>query len=82
MSHDRDITHRIVELAVRTRFEDLTPAAVAAARAFTLDSIGVALSGTRVPLGAALKETAATWGTGEAARIWGTGEPVPAASAA
>ena len=82
MSSDRDITRRIVDHAVRTRFEHLSPRAVAATKTFALDSLGVALSGSRVPLVAALKETAATWGAGDAARVWGSGERVPAPAAA
>jgi 2-methylcitrate dehydratase PrpD len=82
MVKDRDITQRIVGHAVRVRHEALPAAAVDATRTFVLDSLGVALSGSRVPLITALKETAATWGSGDAARVWGSGERVPATAAA
>ena len=76
------ITDALVEHVTRERFESLPPAAIEAARTFILDSLGVALSGTRVALVADLKAVAAEWGSGDACRIWGTGERVPAASAA
>lgn len=78
----RDITARLVEHVVSTRFDRLAPEAIEATRIFVLDSLGVALSGTRVPMVATLKETAALWGRGDAARIWGSGERVPAQTAA
>ena len=82
MDDTRDITGRIVERTVAMRFDRLPADAVAATRTFVLDSLGVALSGSRVPLVSVLKDTAATWGSGGAARIWGSGERVPAQSAA
>lgn len=82
MAEAGDITRRVVDRAVGAVFTDLPPAAVEATRTFVLDSLGVALSGSRVPLIAALKDTAATWGAGDAARVWGTGERVPAPAAA
>jgi len=82
MDHTRDITGRLVGRSVTMRFEQLPAEAVAATRTFVLDSLGVALSGSRVPLISVLKDTAATWGSGDAARVWSSGERVPAQSAA
>lgn len=82
MGDTRDITGRLVERTIAMRFDRLPADAVAATRTFVLDSLGVALSGSRVPLISVLKDTAATWGSGDAARIWGSGERVPAQSAA
>ena len=82
MDHTRDITGRLVGRSVTMRFEQLPADAVAATRTFVLDSLGVALSGSRVPLISVLKDTAATWGSGDAARVWSSGERVPAQSAA
>ena len=76
------ITDVLVAHAASERFEHLPPAAVEAARTFILDSLGVALSGTRVPMVADLKAVCSSWGSGDACRVWGTGERVPAASAA
>jgi 2-methylcitrate dehydratase PrpD len=82
MTPASNITHRLVEHAVRQRFDTLPPYAVSAAKIFILDSLGVALSGTRVALVRELESMSAEWGGGEAARIWGTGRRVPAATAA
>jgi aconitate decarboxylase len=79
---DRDLAQRLVEHAVSTRCDRLPADALAATRTFVLDTLGVALSGARVPMVATLKDAAARWGRGEGARIWGTGEPVPAQTAA
>jgi 2-methylcitrate dehydratase PrpD len=79
---ENSVTARLVEHIVGCRYETLPGPAVDAARTFILDSLGVALSGTRVPMVAELKAMAASWGRGEDARIWGTGERVPAATAA
>ncbi len=76
------VTDALVAHVTRERFEHLPAAAVDAVRTFILDSLGVALSGTRVPMVAELKAVAAEWGAGNACRVWGTGERVPAASAA
>jgi 2-methylcitrate dehydratase PrpD len=76
------VTQALIAHATQERFEHLPSEALDAARTFVLDSLGVALSGTRVPMVADLKAVAATWGAGSDCRIWGTGERVPAASAA
>jgi 2-methylcitrate dehydratase PrpD len=75
-------TDALVAHAAAVRFEQLPPAAVEAAKTFVLDSLGVGLSGTRVPLVRDLHTVAARWGSGAEARVWGTGERVPAATAA
>lgn len=82
MDSSNSLTHRLVEHVVQTRYDALPDAARIAAKVFTLDSLGVALSGTRVPLVGELKALATSWGRGEDARIWGTGERVPAGTAA
>lgn len=76
------VTDALVAHVTTQRFEHLPPRAVEATRTFLLDSLGVALSGSRVPLVADLKAVAAAWGRGEQCRIWGTGERVPAPTAA
>lgn len=76
------ITHRLVERIVHLRATELPAAARDGARTFILDSLGVALAGTRVPRVNTLKQIATHWGTGSATRIWGTGERVPAPTAA
>lgn len=82
MSSPNNITHRLVERSVSTRFPNLSPKAVESAKTFILDSIGVGLSGSRVPLVKDLEAISESWGTDEAARIWGSGRRVPASTAA
>lgn len=82
MARSHDITHRLVEHAIGVRFADLPTTSVSAAKTFILDSIGVGLSGTRVPLVRELEAVAEEWGSGSAARIWGSGRRVPVATAA
>ncbi len=60
----------------------IAPATLTAAKTFILDTLGVALSGSRVPTLATLRSVTAPWGSGAAARVWTTGERVPAATAA
>ena len=81
-SESSPITARLVTHVVNTPFAAIDAEAVAAAKTFILDSFGVALSGTRVPLVRELAQVAGDWGHGSACRVWGTGERVPAASAA
>lgn len=82
MNSPNDIAHRLVERAVTTRFSTLSPKAVACAKTFILDSLGVGLSGSRVPLVKDLEAVAQEWGAGDAARIWGSAQRVPASTAA
>lgn len=76
------VTGELIRHIVSQRLESLPDSARSATRTFILDSLGVALSGTRVPLVRDLHAVAAAWGTGQDARVWGTGERVPAPAAA
>lgn len=82
MTQTNDIAHRLVEHAITARFDALSPHAVGAAKTFILDSLGVGLSGSRVPLVRELEAVAEDWGHSDAARIWGSGRRVPASTAA
>lgn len=82
MNPTPDIAHRLVERAVTTRYDTLSSAATQSAKTFILDSLGVGLSGSRVPLVRDLEVVADAWGGGDAARIWGSGRRVPASTAA
>lgn len=82
MNPPTPITHRLVEHASSARYEALGQPAVAATKIFILDSLGVALSGSRVPLVRELEAMADDWGSGDATRIWGSGRRVPTATAA
>jgi 2-methylcitrate dehydratase PrpD len=81
-AHQPQITDLLVGHAVSQRYDNLPAAVRERAQTFILDSLGVALSGTRVPLVRELQSAAAAWGYGDAARVWGTGERVPAPTAA
>lgn len=74
---------RLIDFVRNTRFEDLSPAALTALKTFTLDSLGVGISGSRVGFAASLINLAQhQWGAGAQARVLGTGERLPALSAA
>ena len=82
MKDREDLAERLAVHATSLQAGHLPPAALKAVRTFVLDSLGVALSGSRVPMVATLKEVAGLWGAGDSARIWGSGERVPAQAAA
>jgi 2-methylcitrate dehydratase PrpD len=72
----------LAELVARTRFEDLPPHAVAAAKTFILDTLGVGVAGFTGPRVRELAVTLASWGSGDESSAWGCGRRLPAASAA
>jgi 2-methylcitrate dehydratase PrpD len=71
----------LVAHLLRTRYEDLPPAAVEAAKTFILDAVGVGLSGSRHPRMPSLRQAAQALGQGAEATVWGSGERLPLASA-
>lgn len=72
----------LAELAARTRYEDLPPRAIAAAKTFILDTIGVGVAGRTGPRVKELADTLASWGAGDEATAWGCARRLPAAAAA
>jgi 2-methylcitrate dehydratase PrpD len=66
----------------RTRFQDLSDAAVRAAKTFILDTFGVGISGSSGPMAADLAEIQERWGQGREASVWGNGKRLPAPAAA
>lgn len=77
-----DIAAAFAAHAARTTFADLPPDAVAKAKTFLLDTLGVGLAGSS---GASLAELLAVvrgWGGGEEATVWAGGARLPAPSAA
>ncbi len=66
----------------RTRFENLPVEALAKAKIFLLDTIGVGLAGTSDSNAARVLKAAAQWGAGGEAMVWGTCVRLPAPSAA
>lgn len=71
----------LVEHLQSRRFEDLPPEAVAAARIFIQDTIGVGLSGSRHARMPSLHRAAATLGAGSEVSVWASGERLPFPSA-
>ncbi len=65
-----------------TTFEDLPPDAVAAAKTFILDSIGVGVAGSNGPFVKELIATVSGWGSGDDSRLFVHGTRVPATTAA
>ena len=67
---------------VATRFQDLPPEALRAAKIFILDTLGVGIAGSDSPGARRLAEMQEAWGRGDEARVWGNGKRLPAPSAA
>ncbi len=63
------------------RFEDLSRAAVARAKTFVLDSIGVGLAGGSVAETVPLLGAVRGWGGGDGVTVWGRRQPLPAGAA-
>lgn len=72
----------LVEHVSKTKFDDLPDTAIDASKTFILDSIGVGLSGSRVPQVSQIKQAVSQWGEANQAQVWTTGEWLPAVSAA
>lgn len=73
---------RFAAHVVRTRFEDLPSEAVAQAKVFILDTLGVGIAGSTAAGAAELLGVAQGWGQGAEAAVWGRRARLPAASAA
>jgi aconitate decarboxylase len=77
-----DIEGAFAEHAAHTRFETLPPIAVAKARTFLLDTLGVGLAGRAGANLDAVSRLAAAWGAGDEATSWRDGARLTAGSAA
>ncbi len=77
-----DPIERLTEHVVTLSPSDLSPAAVAAAKTFLLDSIGVGIAGGGEAVSATVLDTARGWGTGTDSAVWGTTVRLPAPAAA
>ncbi|XQW83560.1 MmgE/PrpD family protein [Thalassotalea piscium] len=65
-----------------TQFEQLPQTTIDAVKVFVLDSIGVGISGSRVPSVDQVKTALSYWGTAKHAQVWNTGEWLPSNAAA
>lgn len=63
-------------------YDDLPAGAIAAAKTFLLDTLGVGLIGSSGPKAQDLVRIQPLWGIGGDARVWSTGERLPAPAAA
>ena len=77
-----DAIARFADHVVRTTFDDLSPAAILAAKTYILDSFGVGIAGSAGPWVEELAACQNLWGTGEQARVWVLGDRLPAPAAA
>jgi aconitate decarboxylase len=77
-----DAIHRFAEHVITTKYEDLPEAAIAAAEALILDTIGVCIGGSSGPMAAELAESQEKFGAGQSAHVLSLGKrlPVPAAA--
>ncbi len=71
------ITH-----VTETGIDQVPEVAIRAAKTFTLDSLGVGLSGGNGPWMSELVQLSQKWGQGDDARVWGHGQRLPAPAAA
>lgn len=76
------LAERFASHALNTRFEDLTPDAVAQAKVFILDTLGVGIAGSSAFGADKVIQAGATWGQGDEATLWGRTQRVPAGLAA
>lgn len=81
LAPERLVGERLAAHVAGLCFADLPASAVAAAKVFVLDTLGVAVSGSSAAGMAALRGAAARWGAGDEATVWGTGLRVPATTA-
>jgi aconitate decarboxylase len=73
---------RLATHAAALRFEDLPDAAVAAAKVFVLDTLGVGVAGATAEGATEVLAAARLWGAGQEAAVWGTAARLPAPQAA
>jgi 2-methylcitrate dehydratase PrpD len=73
---------KVVAHVTNLSYDNLPLSAINAAKTFILDSIGVGISGSRMPLVENVKKAMLAWGEGHQAQVWATGEWLPAVSAA
>ncbi|RDW58512.1 hypothetical protein BP5796_12442 [Coleophoma crateriformis] len=68
--------------ALNTRYDDLTPDAIAQAKVFILDTLGVGIAGSSAFGTDVVVGTGITWGQGDEATLWGRRQRGPAGLAA
>ena len=82
MSTTANAAQRLAAHALATRFEHLSADAVAQAKVFILDTLGVGIAGSTAYGADQIAAASSTWGTGDETTVWGRSERVPATTAA
>ena len=77
-----DPIERLARHVIDTRWQDLPDAAIAAAKTFILDALGVGVSGTAAPPADRVREVVRRWGSGDEATVIGGATRLPAPAAA
>ncbi|KAK9425887.1 hypothetical protein SUNI508_12780 [Seiridium unicorne] len=75
------LADRFASHALNTRFEDLSDDAVAQAKVFILDTLGVGIAGSSAFGADQVIQAGVTWGEGDEATVWGRSQRVPAGTA-
>jgi 2-methylcitrate dehydratase PrpD len=75
-------SERLAAHVAAVRFDRLPEPAVAAAKIWILDTLGVGMAGSSADGMTAIRAAARTWGNGDEATVWGTGQRAPAPAAA
>lgn len=75
-------SERFARHALETRFENLSADAVAQAKVFILDTIGVGIAGSSAAGAEELNRASAGWGEGADATVWGRRRRAPITTAA
>ena len=76
------VAHRFADHALGLRAADLSQDAVAQAKVFILDTLGVGVAGSTSAGAQEAFSAASGWGSGDEARLWGRAERAPATTAA
>jgi len=79
---DAKVAERFADHALGLSYADLTPEAVAQAKVFILDTLGVGIAGSTSAAAEEALAAARGWGSGDEAGVWGRAARVPAPTAA
>jgi 2-methylcitrate dehydratase PrpD len=82
METQKDIAFELANYIVKTRFENIPSEVIQVAKAFFLDSLGVAVAGSTAPGSKEVVSLVENWGGCRESTIWMSGKRVPAPNAA
>jgi aconitate decarboxylase len=75
-------SERLAAHVAAVRFDRLPEPAIAAAKIWILDTLGVGIAGSSAAGMDAVRSAAGAWGSGDEATVWGTSQRVPTPTAA